>query len=150
MSDRVLPRKPSSLIRVEFHWFCQVILTFIWYRVKIPYISFIEVGNIINISKPFKEEIFHYFQCKFSQLSHFYSPPPLKPIAMFDRETRYGNSGKSSDSVWSPRLCHALAFRECIATKNAWQKQIRNITGPTDMMERALEFCCVKVDNRSQ
>jgi hypothetical protein len=40
------------------------------------------------------------------------SPPPLKPIAVLERELKYGVSGKSSNAGSSLELCHAIALME--------------------------------------
>ena len=48
------------------------------------------------------------------------SPPPLKPIAVLERERRCEVSGKSSWSILSSMHCHALAFKDTTLSLSNW------------------------------
>ena len=55
-------------------------------------------------------------------------PPPLNPMAVFERDERYGVSGKSSISGSSLRHCHAFAFKD----KTLKENKVETRTSRTD------------------
>lgn len=68
-------------------------------------------------------------------------PPPLNPMAVFERDIKYGFSGKSPISGFSLELCHAMAFRASTSVIRRWQQHIKKASSWGDIMRWLCEVC---------